>query len=380
MAGDYGTLTSLGDTDAMVRQVLSLVPTLDPKMHVLLNLVDTGEPVTGISGKLEWLEKNVHALKGTINEDLDNSETGVDVATGEGLSFGKGDIFLIGTEYFQVVSVATDTLTVATRGSILGSAAATHANGATWKRIGNATEEDTSFVARGFLDVTPYCNWRQQFVFTYKETLIAQGLKNYGGGTKLADMVVDGLIACRSDLNRMMYHGVRAQYSSGVSGIMGGLATFIPKGNSATDYSSDPVSEAIINGAFEDIMDTSGDRRLPATLLCTYPMKQAIGHIYRALNAYNRAAESNAAGMKIETIVTPYGDVELVADRDCQVGRIYFANLSDIKVHSVSGVEWQKKDTDTSATVTERSVLGAYTMSVLRPKSMIYLNGLSEAY
>ena len=71
---------------------------------------------------------NNSAFQTTIAEDLDASETGVDVASGQGSNFAIDDIVLVGSELMTVGSVATDTLTV-TRGT-KGSSAATHSNGA----------------------------------------------------------------------------------------------------------------------------------------------------------------------------------------------------------------------------------------------------------
>ena len=71
---------------------------------------------------------NNSAFQTTIAEDLDASETGVDVASGQGSNFATDDIVLVGSELMTVGSVATDTLTV-TRGT-KGSSAATHSNGA----------------------------------------------------------------------------------------------------------------------------------------------------------------------------------------------------------------------------------------------------------
>ena len=61
----------------------------------------------------------------TLAEDLDDSETGVDVS--DGTQFARGNVFTIDSERMYVVSIATNTLTV-TRG--LATTAATHTSGA----------------------------------------------------------------------------------------------------------------------------------------------------------------------------------------------------------------------------------------------------------
>lgn len=66
------------------------------------------------------------AAAGTIAEDLDTSETGVDLTAGHDV--GVGDTVIVDSEQMDVTVVATNTATV-TRG-VNGSTAATHSNGA----------------------------------------------------------------------------------------------------------------------------------------------------------------------------------------------------------------------------------------------------------
>jgi hypothetical protein len=75
----------------------------------------------------------------TLNEDLDTSETGIDVA--DGTAFAVGNLSRIGNELCYVSNVATNTLT-ATRGEN-GSTAATHTTGGavkTWQIMDTAKQ------------------------------------------------------------------------------------------------------------------------------------------------------------------------------------------------------------------------------------------------
>jgi hypothetical protein len=101
------------------------------------SVVGTYQIGTGLNDSVEgtgwgaglWGGTNNGAFQTTIAEDLDASETGVDVATGQGSNFATNDVVLVGSELMDVSSVATDTLTV-TRGA-KGTTAATHSNGDT---------------------------------------------------------------------------------------------------------------------------------------------------------------------------------------------------------------------------------------------------------
>ena len=78
-------------------------------------------------------------LTTTLAEELDNSETGVDVTSATGLA--TNDFIQVDDEYMKITGISTNTLTV-TRG-IGGTTAATHLNGVTVTLVhGNATASD----------------------------------------------------------------------------------------------------------------------------------------------------------------------------------------------------------------------------------------------
>lgn len=81
------------------------------------------------------------ALTTTLAEDLDNSETGVDVADETGITTDN-DVILVGEELMIVTATTDDnTLTVARGHS--GTTATTHSNGATVRlAVGNASSDD----------------------------------------------------------------------------------------------------------------------------------------------------------------------------------------------------------------------------------------------
>ena len=81
------------------------------------------------------------ALTTTLAEDLDNSETGVDVADETGITTDN-DVILVGEELMIVTATTDDnTLTVARGHS--GTTATTHSNGAIVRlAVGNASSDD----------------------------------------------------------------------------------------------------------------------------------------------------------------------------------------------------------------------------------------------
>ena len=87
-----------------------------------------------------WSGVDTDALTTTLNEELDASETEVDVTSATGITASSGDIIQVEDELMLVGTISTNTLTV-TRG-YGGSTAATHLNGTTVTlAVGNATAQ-----------------------------------------------------------------------------------------------------------------------------------------------------------------------------------------------------------------------------------------------
>jgi hypothetical protein len=87
--------------------------------------LDRGVQIVGKWGYYEVLETST----ATLAEDLDTSETAVDVSSGAVLEVGQ--TILIDSEQFFITNISTNTLTVDPRGTVNGTSAATHSNGAT---------------------------------------------------------------------------------------------------------------------------------------------------------------------------------------------------------------------------------------------------------
>ena len=84
-----------------------------------------------IAGRWGYTEET--ETVGTINEDLDTTETPITVATGEGARYAIGQTLLIDNEQVYVTAVDGDTLTAPR--AVNGTTAATHGNGSLVKRF-----------------------------------------------------------------------------------------------------------------------------------------------------------------------------------------------------------------------------------------------------
>ena len=98
-------------------------------------------------GSSTWGGTTAGALTTTLAEDLDNSETGVDVSDETGITTDN-DVILVGDELMLVSATTDDNTLTVTRGHS-GTTATTHSNGATVRlAVGNVLSTD-DFVAWG---------------------------------------------------------------------------------------------------------------------------------------------------------------------------------------------------------------------------------------
>ena len=98
-------------------------------------------------GAGQWGGTTSSALATTLNEDLDATETGVDVVDETGMTT-NGDVVLIGNELMLITASADDNTLVVTRGHS-GTTATTHSNGALVRLAKGNTLATDDFVGWG---------------------------------------------------------------------------------------------------------------------------------------------------------------------------------------------------------------------------------------
>ena len=135
------------------------------------------------------------ALTTTLAEDLDNSETGVDVADETGITTDN-DVILVGEELMIVTATTDDnTLTVARGHS--GTTATTHSNGATVRlAVGNASSDD-DFTGWGIAAVSgttreirtwSHDNFREDLLINPRDGAIYRWDKTNGLSTRAVEL------------------------------------------------------------------------------------------------------------------------------------------------------------------------------------------------
>lgn len=319
------------DTTPIMRAIADTIANIDPAEAPLLNLLGLNNEskfrlVNWPNTKVEWLEDNLAPRSGTIAEDLDNSETGVDLTTGQGDYLKKGDVLIIDSELMLVASVSTDTATV-TRG-FAGSTAATHSNGATWKLATHARTENDSYT-RGYTTTlsAPY-NYVQQLSEAIEVSNDEQVNPKYGITDTLAyhlsKIIGGGMVGGKNRagklpilLEQTFFYGKRLiRTGTTVPAMMGGFNQYVS--TNVTNLSSAALTQKHIEDKMQACFDYGGS---PNTIICGSWARRKISSFFQGSIQTTRT--ETTGGSSIDVIHTDFGDMTVVHNRWCPTDELY---------------------------------------------------------
>ncbi len=375
-----GTRYTYTDTGNQRRAISDLVMMMDWTTAPLLRLFGFTSAtekkfrlVNWPSTKVEWIEDTMSPTTGATAEALDDSETGVDVATGTGGYFRQGDILLIESEQMLVTSVSTDTLTV-TRG-YGGTTAAAHATNPTAITIvGRAMPEGSDYVTGHTTSTTQPYNYTQILSEAVKVTRTEMKMSKYG-----VDDSMDYHIAKKFNnggtagslaqmLQRTFYYGKRVQRTSSAYGSMGGFESFVT--TNVTNKASAAVTRADIHTIIRQIRDAGGE--CDKLVTGSWGVEKING-MFEGLIRTTR--DEKRGGSEITMIKTPHGEVEVVYDWMCPSDRMYFVNSKKLGWLPFDDFNATEIRPEGDYFITD--VVGEYTFILANEESHGYIYGIS---
>lgn len=376
-----GTRTSYTDSGVNARSIAEAVFMIDWTEAPLLNIfgfnsknVSKFDLINFPSTKVEWIEDTMSPYTTTIAEALDNSETGVDVATDTGAYFRQGDIVSVDSEYMLVTSVSTDTLTV-TRG-YGGTSAASHDTASTITLLTRAMPEGADATTGHTTTTTQPYNYSQILSEAAKATKTAIAIKKHGIDDELdyqvGKLFADGGKAGKlaQFLQRTFYYGKRVQRSASAYGSMGGFGTFVT--TNVTNLSSASLQKSDIHTKIRQIRDAGG--MVSHLITGSWGIEKITG-MYEGL--IRMTTDEDRGGSDIRRLLTPHGEVELVYDWMCPPGYMYFVNAEKIG--------WLPVRDFTAGKVAEQGdyfltdVVGEYTLCLANEESHGLIYGFSTS-
>jgi hypothetical protein len=279
------------------------------------NFVDT----PGI--KYEWLEDTYAPIEDALSAAIDNAVTTIPVVTGA--AFQAGDVFQIDDEYFWVVSVSANNLTVATRGWG-GTAAASHLISAPiYIRYGSRLEGSAAGDS-AYTEATSEYNYSFIMQKTIEVSRTSQLLKRYGIASVVDREIDKAMDELTLKLTKLPYYGKRVIGGAGVARSAGGLDHFIV--TNVTDVAAAALTQKHIEDAVVASFVAGGS---PSLLVCNTWPKRKMADWFGGYVETTR--EERMGGIEISRILTPIGiTLSVLVDRWCPANKLYILDPAHV--------------------------------------------------
>jgi len=314
MASLTSPITTYSDTTTQKRVITDVISLIDPSDAPMIEALGG---LDGASSKfqfvnkpgkvVEWLEDTLISLTGNLSVSADGAITALTASDAD--NFQEGDIILIDSEYMWVSLNAPATEVITVTRAFQG-ATATHAASAAITKVGQARLEGAESDDIGFTDKTSGSNYTQILHQEVKATRTAQSISQYGISDEMAYQGNKAIPSLMRLLERHFFYNTAAKAGSATTPrTMGGYQAFVTNNKVAGGSLAQSQFETAIMSAYAD--GGSG----PWDAFCAPVNLQKIKNFYDSSLFLRVDRSEDTVGMVIETIVTPYGRVNLVLDR-----------------------------------------------------------------
>jgi hypothetical protein len=319
------------------------------------------------STKCEWLEDTLADLTDALNGAVLAADATITVD--DASIFQEGHIILVESEQMWVsaVNTSTNVLTV-TRG--YSGAAADHADNTVVEIIGMARLEGDESDDVAFTDRVTGYNYTQIFHKEIKVSRTQNQITQYGIAEEFDYQAAKAVPELGRLIEKQLYRGARKAGSATTPRAFGGFGTFI------TDNTVS-AGGAVTQADFEDAVEAAyGDGGTgPWNAFCSPANMQVIKNFYDSANFLRVDRGETTVGMIIETVVTPFGPVNLVMDRWAPGDSIYIVdgNHAGMLTYYPFTQEPLAKDGDYE----KGQVVGEFTLCVRQDKAHAAITGIS---
>lgn len=376
-APPVSTYSDVTPQKRVITDAISLIDPSDAPSIVQLGGLDGASSkfrFVDTPGKLvEWLEDTLTPLTGVLDAAVaDTNGTTITIVAADIQSFQVGHIVQIDSEqmYLSAVDTAGNTATV-TR-AFAGTTGATHADSATITIVGMARLEGAESSPIGFTDRYTGSNYTQILHKEVKVTRTQQMIAQYGINDEMAyqgDKVVPELM--RLLARHGYYNTTKAAGSGTTPRVMGGFRAFVVTNASSGQTLSQTKFENAVKSAY------SAGSNGPWLAFCSPTNLQIIKGFYDNSNFLRVDRTETTLGMVIESILTPYGTVNLAIDR--------WAKDTEILILDPAHVGWltlypfTQEMLAKSGDYDRSEVVGEYTLCVRQDKAHAILTSVSAS-
>ena len=357
--------------DIEVAEGIHMISPTDTPLQLMLPKIQVGEV------KSEWIEDQLTSQVTALAEALDNSETEVDITSGDGaLKFPSNAqlgtynvVVRVDEEYMLVTGISTDTLTV-TRG-YSDSDAATHNNLAVMHIISQLETEGADGKAAWAQVRTRPSNYVQTFSRTVEVSGIQEAIKTLGGITSEMDyQILQAKRQLALELEKTIIMGVAAAAgSASVPRTMAGLWSLV---SSNVTEDSGSIDTDAIEGDIQTIWDAGG---VPRAIVTTGTLAQAIANLYA--DRIRTDVQTTVGGANITSIINPLGEgpIAIIPHRMMLAGSYYMLDTSRIGLGYLR--PFFMKDLADDGDADKRWIGGDYTLHLMNETAHARRYGLS---
>jgi hypothetical protein len=261
------------------------------------------------STTVEWLEDDFLALTVTL-DGASIASTGTTATVSDASVLHEGDVLKNVAERLIVTArdVATNVVTIV-RGQG-GTTAASLADGGTLTVVGNARTEGATNDVGSAEAATSRFNYAQIFQDSAEVSGTLEVIQQYGVENQLERNMMKKMKENLRKLERTLIYGYPQARTASVRGLMGGLSYWLQlSGANTVDGTASLVTQARFDSA---MLAAKADGGNPTTAVMSYGHLTTIKNIYGAGTPLTVPRTEKTVGMVIDTVLTPYGQVELL--------------------------------------------------------------------
>ena len=367
--------TSYSDTGNAIRIISNVIQLIDPTetpLIVALGGLDAGKDKLKIKGsgtKIEWIEDAYEPLSDAANQGTTITTNATTLTVTDASMFQKGHVILIDSEYMWVSAVdATNNTLVVTR--TFGGTNATHVTTSTVTIVGMARLEGADADYRGLVDITEPYNYTAIFQKGLNMSGTERVVDEYGYEDVWDYQANKALPEQLRLVERMMFHGVRAQGSATTPRSFGGLLTYITDNTVAAGGA---IAKTHVDSLAEKIRLDGG---MPDLFVCNPSIANDLRALLDSSSFVRLTQENSVFGMQeIERIRTQYGQLRIVESLWCPTDKAYMLDSRKIGLFSLRPFGWHEiaKSGDSD----KAEIVGELSLAVANDKAHGYISGIT---
>jgi len=195
-----------------------------------------------------------------------------------------------------------------------------------------------------------------------------QPISQYGKADEWDYQAAKKIPELMRQIARTFYHGIRFEDSANAIRSMGGINHYISTNETA--MSGAAITPKVIHDAMQTCFEAGGN---PSLLICNAWQKRKLNAMFEGPVRTTR--DETTGGVRIETIVTEFGELDILMDRWCPPANLYIVESRYIGFLPYDPFFWETLAKTGDADKAE--VIGEYTLVVKNEQAHAKITGAS---